>query len=348
MHIGKPYFGGKTKIKLIKMKMRIFNTIILLSASLIIMLHLVSCEDFVEKGYRIDYDTANVSLIVEPLGFEMASVNEIISFSVEVNSQYNIKSLIVQSTNNGANGSGYDVSDSSFDDPFADHNYGTIKKNIKSFRVKYNYVVPDKVGKSRITFSVVDEEGKVSIQKNIKVVPAITKYTNRSLYAKDNVNNDAFSTVDGIVYPDIKTNFTAFTDVNIQVQKLIDIIFYYDKVKKQAIISSPKSNSVGLNLNVENNTLFKKLNISVEDFDNISAASLVQLTQNDSIYRSGSSIVENVKVGDIIGFTTDLNGVESLKTGLIKIKSLHPTIVERYSGISYVMDCDIVTQVKTN
>lgn len=306
---------------------------------------LASCEDLVEDGYTIDYEKSDAELIVEAIGDTIAAQGETISFRIEVNSASNIKSCIIQSTKPGLSGSGFDVATEGFDDPFADHVYGTISKNINSFVVKYDYVVPEDATTAKITFSIIDEQGKVTQTREIKEVTGIKKYFDKKLYAKNNFYNDAFATIDGVVYPDISTNFSTTSVENVTVQEKIDIIFYVNN--GSSFIAAPAYGGVGLDLSVENNTKFKQLtNINNDDFENMTAGLLVQLTQADSINYYGAPAISGVKVGDIIGFSTDLNAIHSLKTGLIRINQLHPTSIQRYEGISYVMECDIITQTE--
>lgn len=311
----------------------------------IALLLLVSCNELVEDGYTVEYGESDAELLVETIGFSSAAIGETISFRIEVNANKDIRSCVVQATKPGAGGSGYDVSTEGYDDPFADHNFGTIKKNVKSFVIKYDYVIPEEVNSSKITFTVVEQEAKVSKSAEINVVPGIVRYTNKKLYAKNNMNNDAFATIDGLVYPDIKSNYSTTSAENRSVQEKIDIVFYVDN--GNSVISSPAHGGLRLELDIENQTKFKKLlNISHDDFGSITAASLVELTKKDSIGYYGSSAISGIKVGDIIGFTTDLNAVHALKNGLIKINQLHPTSIGRYEGTSYVVECDIVTQIE--
>ncbi len=337
------------------MKNNRYNGGAVLLFAIMLIVSLNSCESFVEDGYRVDYDISNMELKVEVFSSELAELGDTLTYLatgdtivyvIQANSLYDIKSCVVQSTNDGAAGSGFDVSDSDFDDPFADHSYGTMKKNVRSFRVKYNYIMPKNISNSRITFSAIDAEGKATLQRTAVLVPSIKKYSGISLYAKDNLNNDAFSTSDGVVYEDIKTNYSIFSGVSIDVQEKIDMIFFYNTQSQKAVIASPASSSVALELDIENNNLFKKLNISTDAFNSLTASSLFEITQNDSIFYTGSPAISGIKVGDIIGFITDLNGIEPLKTGIIKINALHPTSISRYKGTSYVMEFDIVTQVK--
>jgi len=317
-----------------------------IGVSLLIILAAIACEPFAEEGYRVDYELSDAVIKVEPVAYEMGAASETISYEITCESSQNIKSLIVQSTNNGANGSGYDVSDTMYDDPFADHTYGTMKKNISKFKVKYNFIVPSDISKSLITFTLIDETGKVSVQRTIKVVQGIAKYSAKQLYAKDNQNFDALALSDGTVYKDIKLNYSVFSELSKSVQEKIDLIFYYDTNTRKAVIASPKSDMLGLTLSIENNTLLKKLSMTDEVFDSLTTASLVENLASDSIQYKGFSQIEDIRIGDKIGFATDINSIESLKIGVLRVNSLHPTIIDHYKGTAYVMECDVVTQLK--
>ena len=307
---------------------------------------LTSCEDLVKDGYRIDYPESDAVFTVEALGHELGAVGDIVSYKLSVNSDHFIKSCIVQATNDGASGSGYDVGSEGFDDPFADHNYGTVKKDINSFVVKYDYVIPKNVNKSKLTFSVIDALGKISQEVSVDVVFDIKIHNGIELYAKSSIFFDAFATIDGLVYPDIKNNYGQNSSESVDVQEKIDIVYYYDGGGNSSVISSLDNGNLGVELKVENATRFKRMtDITEEDFYAITPASLVELTQDDSIAYYGSSQIRNIVVGDIVGFTTDLIATHSLKTGLIKVNGLHPTNVEHYEGTAYVMECDIVTQI---
>ncbi len=239
-----------------KIRNKIQAKTVLIFLSLVV---LISCEKLVEDGYRINYPESDAVFTVEALDFKSGAVGDIISYKLSVNSKHFIKSCVVQATNDGASGSGYDVGSDGFDDPFADHNYGTVKKEINSFVVKYDYVIPENVNKSNITFSVIDEMGKVSQVVSLDVVPDINIYNGRELFAQSNIFFDAFATIDGLVYPDIKTNYSQASAESVEVQEKIDIIYYYDKGANVSVISSVDNNGVGLELKVENATRFKKM-----------------------------------------------------------------------------------------
>lgn len=309
------------------------------------MVALYACEDLVEEGYRADYPPSDAQFSVAPIALESGATGDVVSYNLTVSSDHEIQSCVVQAANEGAGGSGYDVTSDGYDDPFADHNYGTIKPGIKSFAVKYDYIIPADINKSKITFTVIDEMGKVSRTVSVSVVPTIKRYSNKKLYARNNIFFDAFASVDGLVYPNINSNYSTESQESITVQEKIDIIFYHDPSANRSFIASPANGAVNVGLQIANATLFKKLDLTPANFSNINAGSLVSLTKNDSISYYGSSSVSGFSVGDVIGFTTDLNALHSLKTGLILVTGLHPANVNHYPGTSYVMECDIVTQI---
>lgn len=327
------------------MKINISKLLYAPIAILITSLLLVSCEDLVEDGYRIDYGPTDAALTIEPMGSELGAAGDVISYVITANSNQIIKSLVISTSQPGISGSGYDVGETGFDDPFADHIYGTMQKQITSFKVKYDYIIPSEINKAKLVFSLIDEMGKVSSEVDLAVVAPIKKYNNNSLYAKDNLFFDAFATINGNVYEDIKSNYSIASEENVGVQEKIDIMLYYDKNGARSIICAPNHGANNLELFVENATKFKILeNITEEDYEEITAASLYELTKEDSIAYYGSSSVV-AKVGSIIGFSTDIYATHASKTGLLKVNSLHPTNIPRYEGTSYVMECDVVTQI---
>lgn len=300
-----------------------------------------SCDELVEDGYRTTYADSDAILTVEPLGYEMGAVGEIVSYKITASSANEILSLIVESNQEFPSGAGYDVDTEGYEDPFADHVFGTMKQDITGFIVKYDYVIPEETSSSNLTFSLIDEQGKVSSAVSLTAVSSIKSYSDRSLYSKDGSNFDAFATINGVVYEDIKTNYMTESEDNMALQEKLDIIFYVNG--SNSVICSPANRSLGLE--VENETKFKILStLTDEDFANATSASLVALTEADSIAYNGTSYVR-VNAGDIIGFTTDFNAAQPLKTGLIKVNALHPTNIDRYEGTAYVMECDIVTQI---
>jgi len=311
----------------------------------LLILCLSACVDLVEEGIEIDYPRSDATLTVVPMIGENGAANETVSYKITVISPVNIKSCIIQATNEGKNGSGFNVSADGFDDPFIDHIFGTIQNNVKSFTVRYDYVIPEGINRSRLTFIIIDESGKVSTEKTVTVVPGISLYLDRSIYAKDKNFYDAFATVDGEVYPNIKTNYSSFSAENVAVQRKLDFLFYYDKGAKRSVLAAPFSTAANQILNVNNKTLFKKMTgLSDLDIADVNSSKLVELTADANILKEGSTEVRNLRVGDVIGFITDLNAVYALKTGLLKVTGLHPSSIPRYEGVSYVLECDVVVQ----
>jgi len=328
------------------MKKQFFHSSIKLAVLGMSCIMLLSCEDLVEEGYRIDYADSDAEFTAEAMAYDAGAAGDKVSFKLSVESNHFIKSCVVTATNDGAGGSGYDVGEDGFDDPFADHNYGTVRPDIKSFVVKYDYIIPEGINQAKITFTVIDEMGKVDSEVDVYVVAPIKTYTNRELFAKNNIFNDAFASIDGIVYPDIKTNYSTVNTDNVAVQEKIDIIYYYDLNNNVSVVSSIDDGQLGYDLSIENATRFLMMDdITEEEFYSLTPASLVSLTRDDSISYNGSSKVRGISVGDIVGFSTDINAIHSFKTGLIKVNGLHPTNVDHYEGTAYVMECDIVTQV---
>lgn len=304
-----------------------------------------SCIDLVDEGLEVRYEESDADLTVEAITSENGAIGETISYKITVSSGADIKSCIVQHTKAGQNGSGFNISSSDFDDPFIDHIFGTVQKGIRSFTVRYDYIIPEDAQKNRMTVTIIDESGKVSVETAIEVVPGVTVYNFKKLHALNNDFNDAFASVDGMVYADIKTNYSALTEENLEVQKKIDILFYYDKGSKRSVLAAPSSNRLGLDLNIENQTLFKKLPLAPDlDLNELSPARLIELTQDANLLQDGRAQIDNIIVGDVIGFITDLNALFSLKTGMLKVTGLHPASVPQYAGVSYVLECDIIVQ----
>ncbi|MDW3648528.1 MAG: hypothetical protein R8P61_15790 [Bacteroidia bacterium] len=327
------------------MNMLMHKKYLWLYMSLFFLVGLSACVDLVDEGLEVNYPLSDASLTVQAITAEKGAVDETISYQISVSSSEDIKSCIVQSSNPGQNGSGFNVSDPAFDDPFIDHIFGTVQKNTQSFTARFDYIIPKDINKSRLSFSVIDEAGKVSIEKTIEVVPSIARYSNQKLYAKDKNFQDAFASIEGEVYEDIKSNYSSVSEANREVQEKIDILFYYDANARRSTIAAPASERLGLSLSVENKTLFKKLSgLNISDISELSPAYISQLRENASLLQEGSMQIDNLKVGDVVGFITDLNARHSLKTGLLIVTGLHPSTVPQYDGVSYVLECDIVVQ----
>lgn len=309
------------------------------------LLSMCSCLDFVEDGIEIEYADSDATLTITPIGSTSAPMNETVSLSIAVSSDFDIKSCIISTTNEGKNGSGFNVSDNSFDDPFSDHNFGTVRPGIKSFTVRYDYIVPEEINKSRITVTVIDESGRVRKEETINVVPAISRTSDLELYAKNTIFHDALAVSEGIVYEDIKSNYSTFTSENVEVQKKIDVVFYYNPDNQSTSIVAPASTRLDYELSIENKMVFKKIQFPAGlDFDNLSAADLADLAEQEKLNEEGSLQLDGITVGDMIGFIADINAINSFKAGILRVEALHPASVARYEGISYVMKCSIIVQ----
>lgn len=309
------------------------------------MLSLTSCLDFVEDGIEIDYGDSDASLNFKPLSSSKAAVNEVLSFSIAVSSDFDVKSCIISTSNEGKNGTGFNVSDTNFDDPFADHNFGTIRPGIKSFTVRYDYIVPEEINKSRITVTIIDESGRVSTDQNIEVVPSISIKEGLELYSKNTTFHDALSSSEGIVYQDIKSNYSSFTQTNVDIQKKIDIVFYYNPDNKRTSIVSTGSGRLDYELSVENKMVFKKIQLpNSVNINDLSAANLSDIVEAENLIDDGKLELDNIVVGDNVGFIADVNALNSLKAGILQVNALHPASVPRYDGLCYVMKCSIIVQ----
>ena len=163
-----------------------------------------SCLNFVDEGIEIDYEESSANLSVKSIGSSNGAANEIISYEITASSNNDIKSLIIQTSNEGKNGSGFNVSDTNFDDPFVDHIFGTIQPGTRSFKVRYDYIIPEEINKSRITFLLIDDEGKKQVQETLEVVPNISYSSSIVVYAKDATFNDAIASSEGLTYFNIK------------------------------------------------------------------------------------------------------------------------------------------------
>lgn len=312
---------------------------------LFLLTAITACTDFVEDGIEIEYPLSSATLTVEPIAGENGAADETVSYRITADANANIQSLIVQSSNEGKNGSGFNVNSTEFDDPFIDHIFGTIQKNTQSFTVRYDYIIPSEISRTRLTFSIIDETGRVSVEKTINVVPNIKTYSNRALFAKDNDFYDAFASMDGEVYPNIKDNFSSFTAENVAVQEKLDFAFYYDRDSKNAVLAAPFSSRIFLELAINNSTRLKKLPALADmDMAEITPSRLIELTEDEELLKTGALQVDNLKVGDVIAYATDLNSVFSLRTGLLKVTGLHPGSVPRYDGVAFVLECDIIVQ----
>lgn len=299
---------------------------------------LSSCYD-VTEGYDVDYGETSATFEVTNLGYSYGAIDDTIKFSVIAEANIYIKSIIVESTISGDDGTGFDTA-SMVVDPFIDHAYGTILDSTTSADLIYFYIIGQDSSDVKLTISMVDEEGMASVTSKIYTVPSIVTYDSISMYSKTTVKTDGFSTYDGTVYHNLY-DYEDVTEDNLEVQESLDIIFYVDDSK--AYLVSPYSGSNGFS--VVNKTIFKAMtSLTTNKFDELTNASLAYYAEIDTI-SSGTSYLEDIQVGDIIGFRTDYASINSYAYGMIRVNAIHPTNCDYYDGKSYMLEMDVVTQI---
>lgn len=313
------------------------NFIILLS--LIGVLGIRSCEN-VEDGYRIDYPESPAEFTVSLLSADRGAIRDTISYSLKATSEYDIKSLVITSSVSGGDGTGY-VIYPDMEDPLIDHVFGTIQPGTRNIDLVYNYVVAQDTLNSDLTFTLIDDFGKNTFVQSVITVPSITEYKQIVMYSQSDEKTDGFSSIDGQVYHDLQ-KYEELTVENEAIQQSIDLIFIISGGGTALV--APYNGQFSSNMAIRNKTLVKLMpEVSNEEFDNLSNASLSLLTEEYEI-KNGTTSVENVKVGDIIGFRTDFASSNPYHYGMLRINAIHPTNIEHYEGISYLIEADIVTQ----
>jgi hypothetical protein len=316
------------------------KTNINISIILALILILVSSCENVEEGYRINYDETPAQFSVTLLSPNRGAISDSISFSIKASSRYDIKSLVVTSTVSGTNGTGY-YTGKDMADPFVDHAYGTVQPGTREIDVIYYYVVSQDTVDANITFTLVDGYGKKAFEQELITVPPIVRYDSVVMYSQTSAKTDGFSTIDGMVYHNL-SDYEDVTVVNESIQESLDIIFLSDELSSGLI--APYSGYFSSGMSVRNKTLFKSISgLTNEEFDNLTTASLSEITETNEV-KKGTTDIQNIEVGDIIGFRTDYNSANPYHYGLLRINAIHPTIVDYYEGTSYLIEMDVVTQ----
>ncbi len=311
-----------------------------ISIILALILILVSSCENVEEGYRINYDETPAQFSVTLLSANRGAISDSIALSIKAVSEYNIKSLVVTSTVSGAGGTGY-YTGKDMADPFVDHAYGTVQPGTREIDVIYYYVVSQDTVDAKITFTLVDGYGKKTLEQELITVPSIVRYDNVVLYSQTSKYTDGFSTSDGMVYHNL-SGYEDVTVVNEAIQESLDIVFLSDELSSGLV--APYSGYFSSGMAVRNKTLFKSISgLTDEEFDNLTTATLSEITEINGV-KKGATDIQNIKVGDIIGFRTDFNSANPYHYGLLRINAIHPTIVDYYDGTSYLIEMDIVTQ----
>ena len=308
--------------------------------TLVIMI-LFSCEN-VQEGYTVDYNQSSAQFTVELMNSDRGTKGDSAMFNIHINSSYELKSILVATGVSGGDGSGY-VIDSSGVDPLIDHTYGRLQPGQTSLDIDYNYIFPSDSVETTVTFTLIDEEGKLEREFTLVGVPSVASYDSVVFYNNESSYlADAFSTVDGSIYYNI-SNYTEFTTWNLDIQENFDIVFLATESGK-AMLSGPYNGSVTASLSVKNKTIFKKLTeLTSNDFDELTPVSLSEITEDYNV-KKGSTIIDDVQVGDIIGFRTDFASTNPYKYGILRVNAIHPTNVDHYEGISYLIEMDVMTQ----
>jgi hypothetical protein len=316
----------------------------LLSKIVVICLSAVAftaCYD-VEDGYRTSYSESSATFTVAATNMERGAVGDTVWYEISAQSNVNIKSIIIESSTSGSEGTGLYI-ENGVNDPLIDHTYGTIQKNIKEFNLGYCYIISQDTVDVSLSFSLIDEEGKKSSSFKVLTVPAITRYNSIIMYTNSNSKTDGFSTVDGMVYKKLP-GYESITTDNVKVQESIDIVFIVSN--NSAMFVAPYNGNFSSNFSVRNKTKLKKMvSITATDFANLTNASLSNFIDTDEVNK-GATSVSDVKVGDFIGFKTDFASANSYKYGIMKINSIHPTNCDWYEGTSYVVEMEVVTQIE--
>lgn len=302
----------------------------------------ISCENVIE-GYEIEYGETSAKFLVRLTTSNIGSEGDESIFSLQAQSDHEIKSVVVSYYDEdqvGAN-TGYIV-DSSKTDPLLNHALGTIKPGVYSVDLGYKFVFPSDSIKNKIKFTLIDEEGKTEVEFDLRGIPNIARYDNVILVAQNSTLLDGLSTADGEVYTNL-AEYKNLTATNLLIQKKIDINFGVNS-DLTAKVFSPYNNSFGLGFTNKNKTVFKLLDdVMIAEFDTINNIGLSEITEANKVDK-GTTVIESVKVGDIIGFRTDFASANPYHYGIIRVNAIHPTNVDRYEGASYLIDMDVIVQ----
>jgi hypothetical protein len=300
-----------------------------------------SCEN-VEDGYRIDYPETPAKFSVTLLTPDRGSVGENIVFSVQALSDYDIKSLVVNTSVSGGDGTGFTVGSTQVD-PLIDHAFGTIQKNVKELDLNYTYLVANDSIDPVITFTLVDEYGSKTIKHNLFAIPSIVQYDSVVMFAQTNALADGFASSDGVVYHDL-TDYADLTTVNEAIQESLDIVFLIQDDTDAAMLVAPYNGNFYSGMAIRNKTLFKRLpGVTSDEFNQLTSASLSSITEDAEVKR-GTTDIWDIKAGEIIGFRTDIGSSNPYHFGMLRINAIHPANSEYYKGISYTIEMDVVTQ----
>lgn len=303
------------------------------------ILGFASCNN-VEDGYRIDYVDSPSQFAVNILTPDRAIVGDSITYLITAESEVDIKSLVVSTSISGGDGTGFAIAENGID-PLVDHIYGTIQPGTRNLELLYHYVVSQDTVDAKVNFTLIDDYGKNLVTYDLHTIPSTVTYTNVTMYAQSNSLADGLSTGSGLVYHNLE-DYQEINAANQAIQESLDIVFVMDGTN--AFLAAPYSGYFWSSMSVKNKTLFKLIdNTEGIDFENLTSADVSQITE-DNLVKKGTTQIDDLKVGDIIGFRTDFASTNPYHFGLIKINNMHPTNVEYYDGTSYVIEMDIITQ----
>lgn len=321
---------------------KMMNKIHTLTSILLLCLALLFACDNVEDGYRADYNETSAEFSVDLTTAERGTDGDTAIFSVSIRSENEIQSILVSSDVSGSDGTGYIIDTSQTTDPLIDHAYGTVQPGTYNLDISYYYVFPSDTVETTLTFTLIDDEGEKEIDYELEGIPDISAYDNTMLYTKSESLTDAFATSNGEVFSNI-SEYTEYNSWNLEIQSNFDIIFLVGD-NQEAMLLCPYHSNVSVDLTNKNKTVFKRLSgLTEEAFDTLTHITLSEITEDYGV-KNGSSIIDSVVVGDLIGFRTDFESANPYKYGILKVNAIHATNVDHYDGTSYVIDMDILTQ----
>ena len=307
-----------------------------------LLMTLLSCQELVEDGYRTEYNESSAQLYVSTVGYGTGAINDTVRFLIQAKSDYDINSIIVTSSISGGGGSGFVVPDNNVD-PLIDHSFGTVQENIKEFSLYYNYIVTQDTADPVITFKLIDEEGQRTMKQTVVTLYSVARYKNISLFFQSSSKTDGLSTQDSEKYRDL-SQYVIETDENKAIQKSIDIIFVIES--NAAWIIAPKDwRFSATETFIKNKTRFLLIpDVSSEEFNLINSSEIHNIVVSDSVKQKGTTGVQ-VQLGSVVCFFTDYGSTNSYKAGVLRVKAIHPSYCDWYSGETYQLDMDIVTQI---
>ena len=309
----------------------------------IAIISLFSCEDLVVDGIRVDYPESDALLEITAAPDTLGVLGDTINFTIKASANYDIRAFSVKPRYEGASGTGFSYPHI---DPFIDHAFGTIQKNTREFEIIYHYVIPKDINQILIDFELTEEQGQRSEDQLIVVVDDVATYTAIELHSINNYQTDGFSTFNGEAYRNLK-NYENVSIENRVVQQNLDLVFLADIDQNNSSLAAPAYGGFSSNMTIKNQTNLLLLeDISDEEFENLDPTNITEIVPLESIIEANSYVVENLKVGDYVGFVTDYNASNSYKAGILRVNSLHRSSCDWYEGTSFLLGFDLKVQVE--